>query len=112
LHDENDIKRKELMRQNRIIIDGYLKKYEDWIKTRDILHHINNIKKVGKAVHRERYESFKNKRGSKDEFTLADILLKSTSDFYVNRAIEVLKDENLKGKGEECLSIISRIFKL
>jgi glutamyl-tRNA reductase len=37
-------------------------------------------------------------------------MLKSTSNAYINKAIEVLKEEQLKGRGEECLKIIEKIF--
>lgn len=112
LHDENHIKRRKLMSKNRNIIDKYLKSYFEWVKTKDILPYITSIQKVGQIVHSERYKSFKNKRNSKDGELLADILIKSTSDFYVNRAIEVLKEEHLKGRTEECVEIINRIFKI
>ncbi|WP_010296483.1 hypothetical protein [Clostridium senegalense] len=39
-----------------------------------------------------------------------ETLIKSTSNAYVNRAIEVLKEETLNGKGKEALSIIEKIF--
>ena len=38
------------------------------------------------------------------------MLLKSTSDAYINRAIEVIKNETLEGSEEECLRIVRKIF--
>ena len=38
------------------------------------------------------------------------MLLKSTSDVYVHRAINLLKEEKLKGSEGECMRIIQRIF--
>ncbi|WDC84907.1 hypothetical protein PL321_04860 [Caloramator sp. mosi_1] len=46
----------------------------------------------------------------KSDFETLQVLFKSTSDAYVNRAIEVLKNEFLEGRGEECLRIVEKIF--
>jgi glutamyl-tRNA reductase len=112
IHDENHIKRTELMNKNKTIIDKYLQKYEEYTKTKDLLPHIHNLIRAGNTVFNERYESYKNKRSTRDEKELAELLLKSTSDFYVNSAIEVLKEEHIKGKGQECLNILNRIFRI
>lgn len=112
LHDENHLRRKVLMNENKTIIEKYLKKYEDFIKTKDLLPHIHSIKKAGHTIHNERYESYKNKRSTNNDIELAKLLLKSTSDFYVNKAIEVLREEHIKGKGQECIDILNRIFKI
>ena len=37
-------------------------------------------------------------------------LIKSTADYYVNKAITVLKEEKIKGREEECLEILQKIF--
>ena len=41
---------------------------------------------------------------------LANKLIKSTADYYVHKAIYVLKEEKLKGREEECLEILQKIF--
>ena len=37
-------------------------------------------------------------------------MIKSTADAYVNRAIELLKSEALKGSDSYCAEIIEKIF--
>ena len=56
--------------------------------------------------------TFKNKCKDKSDIKLANTLIKSASDFYINRAIKILKEETLKGRGEECIEIIEKIFKM
>ena len=43
---------------------------------------------------------------------LANKLIKSTADYYVNKAISVLKEEKLKGREEECRIGRSRFLPL
>ncbi|MCY6356307.1 glutamyl-tRNA reductase [Clostridium sp. ZS2-4] len=108
--DENRIKRKNLMIKNKCIIEKYIEDFYIWKELRKITPHIKELKKYGEEVYKDRYITFKNKKRTKDNEALAEILLKSTSDAYINRAIEVLKEEQLKGRGQECLSILERIF--
>ena len=70
------------------------------------------MKRNGEDVYKERLETFKHKKETKDNEKLAELLLKSTSNAYVNRAIDVLKEEHLKGMSKECVDIISRIFQI
>ena len=49
-------------------------------------------------------------RKDKEDAKLAEILIKSTSDYYINRAIKVLKNERAKGREDECLKILTEIF--
>ncbi|MEW9095183.1 MAG: glutamyl-tRNA reductase [Clostridiaceae bacterium] len=110
LNDENCQKRKLQMEENKYILDNYINDFKDWQKIREISPQIEKLKECGEVVYRKRYKTFKNKSKTKDKEMLAEMLLKSTSDAYVNRAIEVLKEEQLKGRYEECLNIIQRIF--
>lgn len=110
MNDENCQKREQIMINNRYILDKYIKEFLDWQKIREISPEIRKLKKYGEDVYRKRYKTFKNKKYTKDNDALAEILLRSTSDAFVNRAIEVLKEEQLKGRLDECLSIIERIF--
>lgn len=112
LQDENAVKRRTQMENNKNILEKYFKEYVAWVRIKDILPSIEEIKSAGQIVHMERFQSFKNKRNTKDELQLAYTLLKSTSNFYVNNAIEVLKEDYLRGKGNESLEIINRIFKI
>lgn len=110
INDNNCQKRSLLMENNRYIVHKYINEFLDWRKLREISPDIEKLKEFGEVVYKRRYKTFKNKGKTKDKEELAKILLKSTSDAYVNRAIEVLKEEQLKGRYEECLNIIERIF--
>lgn len=106
----NREKRKDVMFENKSIMDKYIEEFYEWKKLQKVVNDIIKIKKSGEKVYKRRYETFKNKKNTKDNEKLANTLIKSTSDAYVNRAIEVLKEEELKGSGEECLRIIRKIF--
>ncbi|MBK5242316.1 glutamyl-tRNA reductase [Clostridium sp.] len=110
IDDENRKKRKELMQNNKYIVEKYVGDFIEWQELRKIDPHIKKLLKSGETIYYERYESFKHKQHSKDNGKLAMTLLKSTSDAYINRAIEVLKEEQLKGRADECLRIVEKIF--
>lgn len=110
IDDENHEKRKETMIKHKYIIDEFIKDFNDWKKIREITPEIIKIKSRGEEVSEKRYETFKNKSKTKNHKELAKTLINSTSNAYINRAIEVLKEEHLKGRGDECLEIIRKIF--
>ncbi|QLY79849.1 glutamyl-tRNA reductase [Clostridium intestinale] len=110
IDEENKKLRKEKMNKNRFIIDKYIESFETWKDIRKITPYIKKMKENANKIAEERIETFNNKLSSKDPKRLADNLIKSTSHYYVNRAIEVLKEERLKGSDEECLRIIEKIF--
>lgn len=110
IDNDNKHKRKEIMIENRDIMDKYLLQFYNWEKLKEIVPDIIEMKKYGESIYKKRYESFKNKKTTKDNDLLAHTMIKSTSDAYINRAIEVLKEEQLKGRGEDCLKIIRKIF--
>ena len=112
IHDDNYKKREASMKDNRYIVDKAIKEYIDWKMTKELSPFIKKIKHNGEDIYKERLETFKHKKETKDNEKLAELLLKSTSDAYVNKAIEVLKEEHLKGRSKECVDIISRIFQL
>lgn len=112
IDDENRKKRKDLMQNNKYIVEKYVGDFIEWQELREIDPHIKKLLKSGETIYYERYESFKHKQHSKDNEKLAMTLLKSTSDAYINRAIEVLKEEQLKGRADECLRIVEKIFYL
>ena len=58
----------------------------------------------------ERQKTLRNKCLNEKDIKVSEVLIKSTGDYYINRAIEVLKEEQLKGKGKECMSILEKIF--
>ena len=90
------------------LIEEYLHNYRNWRKLREITPYIKEFKKHSKSIYEKRYETFKNKEGKDDR--LVNTLMKSVSDAYVNRAIDVLKEETVKGCGEECIRILEKIF--
>lgn len=111
IDDENKILRAEKMKEYRYLIDDAIEEYKEWIKIRNISNKIREIKENGYEIYKRRLKTFNNKKnGSEDDNKLVGVLLKSTSDVYINRAIELLKEEKLKGCERECLRIINRIF--
>jgi glutamyl-tRNA reductase len=110
INDKNKKLRKEKMEEHKDIMIQYLKEYEDWLKLRSIAPTIKKIKTLGNEICEKRIRTFSHKSNSEKDITLANKLIKSTSDFYTNRAIEVIKEETLKGCGEECMKIIEKIF--
>lgn len=112
MDDANKKLRNERMQSFKYITNDAIKDFTDWKKLRGISSYIKNIKESGNKVVEERYDTFYNKCKNQEDIKLAKVLIKSTSDAYVNRAIEVLKEEKLKGCEDECLRILERIFKL
>lgn len=110
LDDENKQLRVKRMADNRYIIDEYIDEYMDWLHLRGISSVIKEFKYQGKVVIDDRVKSYKKKSKSQMDLQLAETLIKSTADYYVNRAIKVLKEERLKGREEECLKILKEIF--
>lgn len=112
IHDDNYKRRKASMKENRNIVDKAIKEYIDWKAVKEISPFIKKMKINGDDVYKERLETFKHKKETVDNEKLAELLLKSTSDAYINKAIKVLKEEHLKGRSKECVDIISRIFQI
>lgn len=110
MDDNNRKLRKNIMKENKFILDKYIKEFEEWQSLQSISQEIIKLKQSGERVYKDRYKTFKNKRGTKDTDKLAEMLLKSTSDAFINRAIDVLKEEQLKGSVNECMRIIQKIF--
>lgn len=110
LDDENKEKRKRIMLKNKYVIKEKTKEFLDKETVMEIVPHIMEIKKSGNMVTKTRMATFRNKKDSKDSEKLAKAMIESTSNFYVNKAIKVLKNAQLKGNGDECLSYIKEIF--
>lgn len=110
INDKNKILRKEKMEENKYIMIEYLKEYEDWLNLRSISPEIKRLKTLGNEISKKRIQTFSHKSNNEKDIALANKLIKSTSDFYINRAIEVIKEDTLKGCGEECMKIIEKIF--
>ncbi len=112
INDENKKLRIKKMEEYKYILTQYINDYEEWIKLRAIVPSIKELKLLGSNVSQKRIKTFVNKSNSKDHISLVNQLVESTSNFYINNAIDVLKEETLKGCGNECLRIIEKIFKM
>ncbi len=112
ISDNNKQLRIERMNENKYILDEYFNEYVKWLKLRNIVNYIKELKSVGQSVSSKRIAVFKNKINTKDHESMAETLIKSTSDYYINNAIDLLKEETLKGREKECLDIIKKIFKM
>ena len=110
LDDENKHLRVERMQKNKYIIDKYIKEYMNWLNLRCFTNYIKEFKDSGDFIVSHRVKSFENKCKNKEDAKLAEILIKSTADYYINRAIKVLKNEKAKGREEQCLRILMEIF--
>lgn len=110
IDSENQKKRQAIMDENRFIVEKYIREFYDWKSTAELSPIILEIQRKSEEVVESRHRTFKNKRESRDVDELARTMIKSTSNVYVNRAIEVMKSEILEGRGEECLEIIKKIF--
>ena len=110
LDDENKKLRIERMNENKYLLEDALKEYLEWEQLRDISSLIREIKIKGDEVWMERFQSFKNKSSNEHDNEVAEKLFKSIVNTYTNRAIELLKEERLKGSDEGCLRVIKKIF--
>lgn len=110
IDDRNKLVRKERMNKFKYIIDEKINEYNKWINTRKLSPIIRQLKMSADEVYLERATTFVNKSKGKEDLKLAKTLIKSASHTYINKAIDVLKEESLKGRQEECLEIISKIF--
>lgn len=110
IDDRNKIVRKERMESYRYIIDEKITEYNEWLNARKLGPIIRKLKMAGDETYLQRATTFVNKSKGKDDLKLAKTLIKSASHTYINRAIDVLKEESLKGRQKECLEIINKIF--
>ena len=98
------------MESYRYIIDEKIGEYNVWLNTRKLGPIIKMLKMSGDETYLQRAKTFANKSKGKEDLKLAKTLIKSASHTYINKAIDVLKEESLKGRQKECLDIISKIF--
>lgn len=110
LDGDNKKLRSEKMNEYKFLVDEYLNEYKNWLNIREVTYYIHEMKNTGNSVVESRAKSFENKCKDKRDIDLATTLIKSTSDYYINRAIKLLKEEKLKGREEECLNILKQIF--
>lgn len=110
IDDENRKLRSERMLHFRYIIDDKIREFVKWQTNRQLVPVIKQLKIQGEKNASERIKVYNNKSKSDEDIELAEVLIKSASNTFVNRAITVLKEESLNGCSEEALRIISRIF--
>ncbi len=110
IDDENKNLRKEKMLEFKSIIKEHIDNYLKWKDLREVSNIIKDMKRNSSKVIEERKNTLQNKCNNEKHREIAETLIKSTSDYYVNRAIEVLKEEQLKGQGKECVKILEKIF--
>ena len=109
--------RQERMIKFKYIVKEYLEEFNNYMKIKEITPDIKKIKENSNEVYKRRFDTYCNKRqnlisisGYERDKILVEKLIKSTSDYYLNRAINILKEEKLKGCEEECIRIIKKIF--
>ncbi|MEW8993625.1 glutamyl-tRNA reductase [Clostridium sp.] len=107
---ENKIQRRNIMNSNKYIIKKYYDEYENFLKLKSLSSIIKDVKDEGQLLVENNLKTFKNKKYTKDNDKLVATLLKSSANTYINRAIEVLKEETLKGDNEDVYKLIERIF--
>lgn len=107
---DNKKLRNDKMNQYKFLVEDYLNEYSNWLNIREITYYIQEMKSDSNKVVESRLKSFEHKCKDKNDIELAKTLIKSTSDYYVNRAIKLLKEEKLEGREEECLKMIRKIF--
>ena len=110
LDGDNKKLRSEKMNEYKFLVHEYLNEYRDWLNIREVTYYIHEMKNTGNNVVESRVKSFEHKCKDKRDVDLATTLIRSTSDYYINRAIKLLKEEKLKGREEECLNILKQIF--
>ena len=97
------------MEEYKHIVEESIEEFLNWLKIREVSSKIRNIKIRENEICSERIKTFSNK-GNGENAKLAERMIKSTADAYVNRAIELLKSEALKGSDSSCVEIIEKIF--
>ena len=111
IDDANKKLRTSRMKEYEKLTLEAIEDFEEWLRIREISKVIKDIKTNGDEIYKRRLETFEHKKKeSLDNSNLVKMLLKSTSDVYVHRAINLLKEEKLKGSEGECMRIIQRIF--
>ena len=110
IDDNNKLLRNERMKEYEYIVNDSIKEYINWLEVRKLSPIIKDIKENGNRVYKKRLKTYINKKKEIDESELVEKLLKSITNLYTNRAIEILKEERLKGSEKECLQIIRKIF--
>ena len=110
IDEKNKIKRKQIMEKYKYILKKHIDEFVKGEKLYELSPEIQKVKEYGHEICEKRINTFKNKKYTKDNDILVKTMIESTARFYINRAIEVMKEEKLKGTEEECLRLINKIF--
>ncbi|CDM68291.1 Glutamyl-tRNA reductase [Clostridium bornimense] len=110
VNDKNKKLRIDRMNSNKYIVENYINDYINWNSIRNIKEYIVSIKNKKDEVVNERYKKFSSRCDDRRELELVKVLMDSVGNAYANKAIEVLKEETLRGREEECLKILTKIF--
>ena len=97
IDDENKNLRKERMLEFKYIIKEFIDNYIKWKNLREVSSVIKNMKINSSKIIEDRKKTLKNKCNDKKDIEISQMLIKSTSDYYVNKAIE-----DIKFMGEAC----------
>ncbi|MGL5648511.1 MAG: glutamyl-tRNA reductase [Clostridium sp.] len=108
IDDKNKELRKERMGEYEFIIDKYINEYKEWLKIKAIGPVIKEIRKKEKYEVDKRYGTYIRKTNKEEK--IVKKMIESMGNTYASRAIEVLKEETLKGREKECLKILEKIF--
>lgn len=110
IDDKNKRLRLLRMEENKWVIDKGIIDFNNWMKLKEISPFIKEIKENSEKIYKKRIKTYHNKKKEALDSKLVEVLIKSTSDFYLNRAIDLLKEEKFKGCEEECMEILRKIF--
>lgn len=110
LDDENKKMRRKRMDEYKWVIDKHLEEFEVWKSVKELSPTIQKIKKCGQNISEDRIISFNNKSTEENYKKIGGKLIKSTADYFINRAIEVLKEEKLTGDIVQCERILEKVF--
>ena len=102
--------REKRINDNKYIVKEYIDEFYKWKKVKKLFPVLSEMNKKKNEVVEERIKTFYHKKETKDIEDLAKTLLESVAKSYVNKAIEVLKDEAIKGRDKECMEILQKIF--
>lgn len=107
---ENKRLREQRINNNKYIVKEFIEEFNNWKRLKKVFPIFSNMNDKKNVIVNERIKSFMHKKNTKDVDELAATLMESVAKAYVNRAIEVLKEEAMQGRENECMEIMKRIF--
>ena len=104
--------RLEIMQNFSDIAEDFIRDFILWQAQEEIKPFISDLNRQGAALYELKKKYYSRKMNFQDQQELTDGLLKSTSQAFIRRAVEVLKEEHQAGRGRECQELLSRIFQI